>query len=181
MRRLLTAFVAGTALFASSTAWSANLTMTYVQAATTMIDWDGINDVDGDGSMTFSGLGDAQSATLSVLCNALDGYTVTFNSSNATGATTGELKNGSNAIGYTASMSTAGVNDATIVTNSLVLNNGSQESVDVNFNGGSDVLPVNASTEANEIGLTITLDSFDGNLKPAGTYTDTITATIALN
>ncbi len=168
-------------LAAGSSAWGANLTMSYVQPASTMIDWDGINDADGDGTVTFGTLGDAQNATLSVLCNSANGYTLTFNSSNATASNTGELKNGASAIGYTAAMSTGGVSDATIVTSSLVLNNGSRESVDVNFNGGSDVLPLDGATQANEIQLTITLDSFSGALHEAGTYSDTITATIALN
>ena len=180
MKRFIFSSLALVALFAASTATAANLSMSYVQPATTAIDWDGINDTNGDGTVSFSALGDAQTATLKVLCNAANGYKVTFNSSNATGTAASELKNGADAIAYTAVLGMAGVANATIVTQTLVLNNGATASVDVNFNGGGDVLPL-ASGVANAINLDLTFESFSGDLFPAGTYTDTITATIALN
>ena len=169
------------AIVSTTNGWAADLTVSYTQPAQTAIDWDGIDDVDGDGTLTFASLGDTQAASLKVLCNSTNGYTITFNTANATGAGASEIINGGSAIPYTATLDTSGVANATVVTSSLVLNNVAQESVDVNFNGGSDVLPVGGASPANTISLSLTLTAFGGDLYPQGTYTDVITATIATN
>ena len=161
-------------------AGEADLVLTYEQSAIVAIDWEGTGDLEGDGTLIFSDFGDTQTATLSILCNKLEGYKVTLYSANATSATGSVLVNGSDTISYTTAMDTSGVQNANITLSSLVLNNGAQPSLDVNFASTGD-LPLNGSTSANQLLLTFVTDAFDGNLRPQGVYTDTITATIALN
>jgi hypothetical protein len=156
--------------------FGADLTVQYVEAQRAWIDWDGINDEDGDGTATFINLGDTISSSLKVLCNKTAGYKITFTSANATGAAAANLVNGGNTLGYTAAMSLAGVTNATITTNSLNLT-GSTHSVNVNFTGGT--LPLNSGI-ANTIQLNLTLSN-PGGILNAGTYQDVITATVTLN
>lgn len=156
--------------------FGANLTVQYVEPQQAWIDWDGINDSNGDGTATFTALGGSVSASLKVLCNKTAGYKITFTSANATGAAAANLINGADTLGYTASMSLAGVTNATITTNSLNLT-GSSHSVNVNFTGGT--LPLNSGI-ANTIQLNLTLSN-PGGILNSGTYQDVITATVTLN
>ncbi len=141
------------------------------------IDWDGIDDYDGSGSVNFVNLGDTITATCRILCNKENGYKVWFQSANFKTQKTGNLVKGSDEILYTASMDTSGVQNANIRTNNLRIK-GNRVSLRVKFNKASNVLPLDGATQANVVVLSFTLASFDGTLYPAGTYTDTITATI---
>ena len=147
----------------------------------TAIDWDGIDAMDGDGTVSFFDLGDTISVTLRVLCNQKAGYKLYLHSNNATAANESWLKKGTDQIRYTALMDVSGVLDARIATNSLDLLNGSTASLDVTFKRRNDVIPLDGNTEANEIRLDLTLDSSQGVLHPMGVYSDVITATVAIN
>lgn len=146
----------------------------------TAIDWDGIDDYDGGGTATFTTGGQTITATLKILCNKKQGYSVIFYSSNATGTTTSVLKNGTDTLSYTASMNTSGINNASITTNSLSINQPSRVSLNVRFTGSGNVTPQNGNTQTNVVVFSLTLQSISGLIK-AGTYTDTITATISVN
>jgi hypothetical protein len=143
------------------------------------IDWDGMEDMDGDGTESFMNLGETITASLHILCNTNKGYNITFSSSNATAATASNIANGGNLIQYTGSIDLSGILHGNISTNSLDLT-GSAQSLKVRFNRGQDVMPMDSST-ANIVLLSLTLDGFQGALFPMGTYTDVITTTAAVN
>jgi hypothetical protein len=146
----------------------------------TAIDWDGINQYDGDGTSTFTSGGQVITATLKILCNKNQGYSVIFYSPNATGTTASVLKNGSNTLSYTASMNSSGILNANITRSSLSINQISRHSLRVSFTGSGRVKPMNGNTQANVVVFSLTLQSITG-LITAGTYSDIIYASISLN
>lgn len=162
-------------------AHGADLKLQYKQPAQAAIDWNGMDDQGGDGSLTFTALGQSEAATLSVLCNSINGYRITFHSPNATSRNQSSMINGAASVGYAVKMDTSGIQNANIVTDQLVLNDPSTDSVNVNFVGGQ--LPIDGANPArvNRIVLNIQLQDFDGELRPVGTYTDVIRATIVMN
>ncbi|SCA64199.1 hypothetical protein SCG7086_CO_00020 [Chlamydiales bacterium SCGC AG-110-P3] len=177
LKRLIGLIVVLAAIAAGINA--ADLTLQYEVTAVAGIDWDGTGDLDGAGSVTFASMGDVKQATLSIICNTTAGYDVTLTTSNATAGGASVLKSGSNTIAYTATMGVSGVENATITAQTLDLT-GAAPSLSVNFTGGSDVLPLDHTSTANEMVLTLTLAN-DSVLRPAGTYQDVITTTIAVN
>lgn len=179
MRKSLAMWLLGMICCISVTAQAADLALSYNQGPMYAMDWDGIDDMNGDGSLQFNNMGEQQMATLKILCNSEPGYRITFHSQNALNTNTGLLVNGMHSVPYTVMMDTSGILGANIDLSSFVLNDPSMPSVDVNFFGG--VLPLDGATQANEIMLTISLPPFDGILRPVGIYADVITATLALN
>ena len=149
--------------------------------AQVVIDWSGIDEVDGAGAEIFSYRGETITATLRVLCNKKQGYNITFHSSNAYQADRSLLVSGSNQIDYRATMDTTGIQNANVIKSSLDLQNASNTSIEVDFFRG--VIPMDGNTQANRIDFHLTLSSYGATikLKPMGTYTDVITAIAALN
>ncbi len=144
------------------------------------IDWDGVNDEDGDGSLTFNSLGQTLTATLSVRTNATNGYNIIFYSSNATGKNISWLQSGSQQIRYIASMDVSGVQNANIRRAVLNLKNSNSACFTADFNKSGNVIPL-TSALANLIRLDFSLDYFNGTVIEMGTYVDIITATASLN
>lgn len=145
------------------------------------IDWSRINEMDGDGAASFTSRGDIINVSLRVLCNVERGYNITFHANNAHQTNKSRLRRGSRGIIYGAMLITTGIKDANVVKSSLDLKNAGVTSVEVNFVGG--VLPLNGSTQANNIRLRLKLSGYGSTprLVPVGIYTDVITATAALN
>ena len=150
--------------------------------AQTALDWSGIDEYDGDGSEHFTYIGEQITATLTVLCNRYSGYSLYLSSPTAHKKRRAYLENGSDQIEYRISMDTSGVHQANITRENLNLKNDNQADLSVNFYGGS--LPRHGGFSGNVIQLHLTLrDSNSGSqrLHTMGTYTDQITATIAMN
>jgi len=167
---------------------SRTLNVLHSHGKTVQGSWDGGDTVPtsgGNGQITLEA-GVAKTAVLKVQCNSKQGYSVSFNTPNATSDSASKMLldgvggSAQEELDYTVTLDVEQFRATSNITVETLLLQTVGSSVVVDFLGAGTTVP-NDPSEANEVKLLMTLTPFDPFAKEEGDYTDTVTAEVTLN